>query len=311
MPKDINELLISIRDSIKSFVDGEMSLSEARDVYLELENSCIRHEEETQHNEGLSYLGELLYYHNTENFAKVTSLLKIENGALESLEEVGGKELVPVMHKLALDHFTELKDGEIKTVTIKSDDGMSYNFLFHYVKSLSGEEMVLATAASSVYFESEKFASLSALARNFLHSDDIELPLAVDYLSEIRRNLHDFAAPHIEAGVEMEASLFIFDDFTEIFSHMGLLALARISEEIHSTLRHSISYDDHIIAVNLNKYLVVSPLHDGRETEPVKEKMFFIYDDIFLNYTRKDFHISSLSDFHRILLYRHNSEKTG
>jgi hypothetical protein len=298
MQDKTNQLLSSIRDTIKSYVEGEISFAQAGEACQELEKTCAEIEKTEAPREKASFLTGMFYHHNVENFAKLTVLFRKDEHGFIAETGAGNPELSAIAARISEENSQDIRNSEMKTVIINGDDGLSYSFVFRNLQ-LAGHEYILAAVASSAYFRVDRFRTLCDLVSGYLHRDIQSLPNTFDYLHETKKRIRDFTIPHMEAGIELEASIFIFDEFSEIFHHMGLSSLTSISDEIGSILRNSFSYDDLIIAVSCHCFLVMSPLHDQRIPDSLREKSFFI-NDIFLKYERVTFQVNCINDLRKI-----------
>jgi hypothetical protein len=275
-----------------------MSSAQAGEACLKLERTCGEIEKAEGQREKTSFLTGMFYHHNVENFAKLTLLFRKDERGFITETEAGSSRLSAIAGRIAEENASDIRNSEMKTVIISGDDGLSYSFIFRNLQS-AGKEYILAAVASSAYFRVDRFRTLSDLVSGYLHRDSPSLPDTIDYLHETRKRVEDFAIPHLEAGISLETSIFVFDEFGEIFHHMGLYSLTSISDEIGSILRSSFSYDDLIIAVSCHCFMVISPLHDQRITDSLREKSFFI-NDIFLKYERSTFQVKGINDLRKI-----------
>jgi hypothetical protein len=70
-----NQLLSSIRDTIKSYVVGEISFAQAGEACQELEKTCAEIEK-TEEPRRRPHFSQEFFHHNVENFAKLTVLFR-------------------------------------------------------------------------------------------------------------------------------------------------------------------------------------------------------------------------------------------
>ncbi|MDR3237166.1 MAG: hypothetical protein LBT84_01550 [Spirochaetia bacterium] len=286
-----NELLISIRDSIKSIISGEISLPEAEEIYRESQETCERLEQNS-HPENDSFSGWLLYSHNISNFAKLTAILKKTDDVFTKLEYAGSSELLSAAERILRkkkdiiigSHFCQFRTSDIK--------GMRHKFFFSHLK-IEANEYVIASAVSAVYADTKKFMEIAQLIGLHIAETDANND-SVDYYGEMKKHIGNILKNSLDSGKKMKASLFVIDKAMERFNETEICTIA---DEIYDKLKTAYGKQSLIVVITYNVYLALS-LQDVYISSGTD--LSFNYDGFLLKNSKYDFNLSALGDLNKV-----------
>lgn len=298
-----NELLLEIRNGISSLVNGEILPEQAESMLHRLEESCAKLESETSPRElNLeSRLTALLYRHNTENFAKLTIILRKTGEFFLPFAYAGSLEFIPAMEKIIQTNSAAIIAQELSCYNTQDAAGMPYRFFFDYAQNTDGK-YITAAAVSSTYSTWEKFDDIAKNISDYLTGRISVLPDSLDYLNRSKRYAENFLQSNILAGRDVEAALFSFESFKKMFGHRGLEYMMTISNILFSRLRGFYGEEALIIAISLDMYLIIFSNDNVDNFLEESKKISFTHENITLKFTKYAFQLRSFDELETMWL---------
>ncbi|PKL40864.1 MAG: hypothetical protein CVV44_04455 [Spirochaetae bacterium HGW-Spirochaetae-1] len=297
-----NSLLIRIKDAIKSFVDNDISVSQAKSAYRSLMEEYAGFEKTPASEDKGSYIKGIFYHHTVNNFAKLTALFEKIDGKWSPVIFTGNDNLIPVAETILESGRNLIKNDTVTSLPISGDDRLSYILLARYLHPVE-KSRIIATISSSSYFSSSAFEYFCDMIRSVLvRSLKFPRNVSLDLYAGIGSELKNIIASFLESDMKVTAHIYRFESFTDTFAHMGIKTIADVSEEIYHTLYHYHNLDSVIYILSLSKYIVIVPHDSSLESadSPVKSKIHFIYDGILLKFRTMAVEIKNSSDIYTI-----------
>jgi len=255
-----------------------------------------------------SYIKGLLYQHNVNNYSKLTAFYRYSDEKLEHELYCGNQELFPVINDLVLKNIHNIKYEKVLSLPINGNSDLSYRLLLKKLNP-DNSDAFIASVISSHYSKDETFEYLcNTLSRLYKKKDQYNSPVNSDYFSMVYSDLKDYTNACLDSGSEINAVMYKFNNFDEIFSHMGHHVISDISDEITELLRKSYSFEAKIIILSFSNYLVLvpqSPDSNGQsdaDNEFIPAMLNFNYNGILFQYELENFKIKNRNDILEILL---------
>ncbi len=311
-----DSLLLDIHDTVKSFLEEEISPDEAKLKYDSLLKRCIVLEKQKINHASEDYLTGMLYHHNVENFSKNTLLASLTGNSVNIINHCGDeKNLTPV--KAVLQKMFSagiITTNCLEKTKIPSSDDMSFT-LYTWSFKNNNELIIIGSLTSSQYFDQEIFTSLvSFIEKNIRSNEAINLPVSIDYFNSISLELTSYIMNHLKNGTTVYGGIYIFDSIEKIFGHMGVATIADIATHITGTLTALHDTDYKCFILSLNNYITVASDPIEKISASYKHGIEFRYNDIAIPYKHTEIkieHEKSIYDFWEELFIFENSIHQG
>ncbi|MCL1911185.1 MAG: hypothetical protein FWG13_03160 [Leptospirales bacterium] len=278
------ELILSIRDSIKSILDGTMNADEAEDTYLKLEKTCIDIEN-ASHSSDASHMGRIIYSHNIDNFAKLTAVIKKTGSISELFRYSGNIKFVSAIKEIIAAEENVITGTSFCEFGPYKINGTPCKFFFNYAK-IDAAEYITASVVSPQYADSQKFNEMTGMLRRHI-SAEINFD-SIDYYKSAR----EYAAAFADQGEKTAASVFIIDGLDERFN---LNEIIDASRKIQDKLKATYGDKAAVIVISYNVYLVLR-----HNTNSNAKSVSIDYDNSSLKYAKHDFILSQAGDLDNV-----------
>jgi len=290
---EFTQLQNSLKASIKEYVLGNRTYSDAEKDYHEFKKVIELYQENTNFNSS-EYLTTLCAAHSCENFAKYTGIIALENDALNIIASYGNKTIKNNLAKIIEEFNLNLKNNIRQTKSISLTKSILYNF--HYYKTIiDGKTYLLLSATSSQFFSPKTFKHFTEVVCKLIAEPaQIESPLTFNYFADVKKKILNFLDNNSFDDDKCLVKLYCFDDIPEIFSHMGIDAIADIYDRITIKLKRIYSINSLVLQISGKTFAVIT-----YNPKPEKDNTFSFFS-IVINYMVKDMVLTKKTDINKI-----------
>lgn len=283
--EQLKELLLETRDTIKKNLEGSDTREETIDKYTRIRQKYTIATENIVVNENAAILRSILYYNNSENFAKITALHSCYDGAFNLVEYYGDKNLLDGLHDILKEIIDPESGKDYYEVKLTEKDNLLYMF-YCSVQRDGNRIIILSSISSSLYFEKNTFINISGIiGKLFGLSSLLNQSSAVDFFSEMLDKIDRSIREQTDSGAEILGYYYIFNSIEEIFKNASLSTFSDLTNIIVNLLKNHYGNDSKIFILSLTEFLVLeSAMEDHQERSNLKKKLNFIYNELPLPY---------------------------
>jgi|GEM_PF-2653715 len=281
-------LLEKIRNTIKDFVDGDISSLEAAESYAQLRQEIDLSERVSSDSSGHfnDFFKKLFSSHNISNFCKLTCEIKISAGDMDIIHASGSESLLSIVKNELLKEKSKITTRSIFSLQPFKLEGLDYN-VFIIKSEASGEESFLIALSSSKYTQENIFKKFTSIINSYYRITAPSPSLGADSIyDKVRADTVNTIHQYINANVAVKAMLYRFDNIYEIFEHRGLKTLLDIDNKIVKSLQNYHGYEASVTILGPSIYLVLLPVENREEVTKTRApaRLLFEYEDVIFRY---------------------------
>ena len=292
---ELTQLQASLKTSIEEFVSGQVSYPDAQKEYNKFKNIVEAYQKNLDpHSHG--YLTSLCAAHSSDNFAKYTGIILLKNDIPDIIASYGSKTVKSNINIIIKELNHNIVDNVRQTKHISLTSFISYTF--HYCKIIANENIYLIICATtSQFFSYKTFKYFTELVYRLITKPmQSEYPLAINYLSDVKKKIFDFFDKNSVDKHKLLVKLYCFDDILELFSHMGIDTLADIYDRITIKLKRIYSINSLILQTDGSTFAVITS-----DSNPEEEHIFSFFE-VMVNYTIKEIELNDKTDVYKLWL---------
>ncbi|HPI13989.1 MAG TPA: hypothetical protein PK875_06860 [Spirochaetota bacterium] len=275
MDEAIKSLVLAIKETLKDFTAGRLSVDECRRRYRRFSSDCDTLEAGRLHHTDLA--ASLCYLHSTENFSLFTGLYRIGIDAFTPLGTCGDDGF-----NLTLLNMTGIITSRLAgavPISLPPGDGHELPHTIHAcaIPGDSGIPLLFAAVSSSHFFSKNEFLGIAGLIGILRDAAEREMrPRYFSFFRERRATIDEFIKRKLSEGAAISAHYFLFNMVERIFNHMGLPEMLNISSYIKNTLLERFGAPDTpVFTLSMREYLILIP--DASDASREKKKASFEY----------------------------------
>ena len=164
-------LLNSIRDTLSSFLNGEMDFDKAKKHYIDLYHTFENIKNRMDMPEDYNFITSVLFHHNSGNYSKLSTLYRVNKNGTDIIAQSGNAHYSEPTEKYLKSLSGNYKPGIINNYTVKENNGLKFKLYYTFFE-YKNEMLCVASLTSSVYFDVNKFEILSNLVKRLFLRDD-------------------------------------------------------------------------------------------------------------------------------------------
>ncbi len=265
------DLLVDIRNTIKSLVDGSISIETASLQFKRL-NQRYENLLEKKPERPSNILNLLCAAHTGENFSKYSGIWEINESDIRPLYESG----ISKIRDVSLNFLKNAEEFDIalnhSELTMHGTEN-EYRLILDKIKTDS-PDLFAVCVTSSPYFSLNRFTIFGTICCQLVSSTELnEIEDSCDYLDSVCKSIDQYLKNNIKSGSATLIKLYRFEDLTSAFSHLGTREMLGIMERILFYLRNNYGYTSLIQSVSPELYIVVVPEENNI---PAKNQPFSI-----------------------------------
>lgn len=281
-------LLEKIRDTIKNFVDGDISSLEAGNAYEQLHQEAVLSNRASADSSGhfTDFFQKLFASHNISNFCKLTCEVSVSSGDMEIVHASGSESLLSIVKNEMLKEKNKITTRSIFSFPPFKLEGLDYR-AFIIKSAAPGNERFLISLTSSKYSQEEIFQKFSSIINSYYTLSGSPASHGTDSIyDKVRNDTVNTIKQYIGVKVAVKAMLYRFDNIYEIFEHRGLKTLLDIDSRIVKSLQNYHGYEASVTILGPSIYLVLLPVEDRGEEKKTRApaRLLFGYEDVIFRY---------------------------
>ncbi len=285
MSKDINNLIISVGNTLKEFADGNLSNKEAASGYNKLLARYNNISDRQKKISGVNQAEGLCYYNNINNFSLLTGIYEIENDDIYYLAYYGDTNLNFRTMKAILNNRGLIIDNTMLEIPPLDNDQLLHKIFLYPVISGKTKKTVFASVSSSNFFSEDKFLFLAKLIKNiFSVQFDRSMRFNNNYFYALSDEIEDYLRNNIDGEHSVQVTLYVFNMLEKIFSHTGIHTLLEISDGIFNTIKDNYRHNSKCFTLSIRDYIAVEKISKNDNFKINKQKLEFKYKNINIPY---------------------------
>jgi hypothetical protein len=285
MSKDINNLIISVSNSLKEFADGNLSHKDAIDGYRKLLKKYKKIANKQKRNSNINQIEGLCYYNNIKNFSLLSGIYNIENNDIYYLAYYGDSDLNFRTMKEIINNTELIIDNTVLEIPPLNNEQFIHNIFLYPVFSDKTKKTVFASVSSSKFFSEDKFLFLAKLIKNiFSILMDESVQFQNKYFENISSEVEDYLKNNIDEAHSVQVTLFVFNMLEKIFNHIGTHSLLEVSDGIYNTIKDNYRHNSKCFTLSVRDYIALEKINKNDNFKTNKQKPEFLYKSINIPY---------------------------
>lgn len=281
MNEEIDQIVLTIKNSMEEFSNGSVPLSVARERYKNLLSAINSREINIQKTKNPNPLFGICYHHNIENFSIYSGIFRATDRGLERVIYSGDNGINSNLLLLGRNIALKIKEGSVIKFNPDKNTGFSQTIYIYHLNTTNNRALIFIAVTSSSFFSEKKFTDTAeALKTIYADIEEEFYPLIDKHFTKIQNKINNRIKDTLTSNQKIKVEYYMFNMIEKIFSHMGLSSLLEISGEIVQTLKKNSSPVSVIFAVSLKEYIVLNFLKKGEQPKQEKNRMDFIYKGI-------------------------------
>ena len=285
MPKDINNLIISVGDALKEFAGGNISHADAVNDYKKLLKKYNKIAGKQKKNINVNQVEGLCYYHNINNFSLFSGIYTIEKDDIYYVAYYGESSLNSRAMKIILDNSANIVENNVIQIPPGDDENFRHNIFLYTIISDKSKKTVFASITSSKFFSEDKFLFLAKLIKNiFSILFDGSMQCKNNYFENISEDVAEYLNNNIDEAHSVQVTLFVFNMLEKIFNHGGVHSILEISNSIYNTIKDNYRHNAKCFPLSIRDYIALEKINKNDTLKAHKEKLDFIHQNINIPY---------------------------
>ncbi len=285
MSKDINNLILSVGNTLKEFADGNLSHEDAIDGYKKLLNKYNKIENKHKKNSNVNQIEGLCYYNNIKNYSLLSGIYNIENNDIYYLSYYGDSSLNSRTMKAILNNVELIIDNTTLEIPPVNDEQFLHNIFLYPIFSDKSKKTVFASVSSSKFFSEDKFLFLAKLIKNiFSIQFDESIQFHNNYFESVSNEAEEYLKNNIDDIHSVQVTLFVFNMLEKIFNHQGIHSLLEVSDSIFNTIKDNYRHNSKCFTLSIRDYIALEKINKNDNFIVKKPKLEFLYKSINIPY---------------------------
>lgn len=292
MKKDITGLILSVRNTLKDFSSGAITLDQAREEYSVLETRYLSLKGRVETAKPGGSLESVCYYHNIENYSILSALVAVRPEGADTLLHFGSTSLLQKITGPVANHVQGGLQGEISRIAPDPASGLAHTIHCSLLKK-SGEETILFIAlSSSSYFSESSFIYTASILKKLIFGQSLYLS-SFSHFENVEKSIKSFIALNCDRDHLVIAHIFTFPRIVKTFSHMGTAAMLDASASIAGTLRTITRAPSECFVLTLKDYLLLVRHRKNDPATALSQKPVFLYNGIAIPHNYQEYRIEN------------------
>jgi hypothetical protein len=285
MSKDIENLIISVGNSLKEFADGNLSNKEAVSGYKKI---LARYNKIANKQKKISKVNQiegLCYYNNIHNYSLLSGIYEIENNDIYYLAYYGDSSLNFRTMKAILNNSALIIENTTLEIPPLDNEQFLHKIFLYPVISDKSKKTVFATVSSSNFFSEDKFLFLAKLIKNiFSVQFDKSTQFNNNYFYTVSNEIEDYLKNNIDDEHSVQVTIYVFNMLEKIFNHTGIHSLLKISDSIFNTIKDNYRHNSRCYTLSIRDYIALEKISKNENFKVNKQKLEFLYKSINIPY---------------------------
>ena len=284
MNEDINKLILSIRNTMKDYTEGNISFQNAKKIYQTLSDTCLQLEEKYKRDEGSNIFKGLSYYHNIENYSLLSGVYFIDSNDIMPLFFYGENGLSSKTMKAIIENNDSIKNYGFMTLPVDKHR-LQHNVYVYPLFIEKNSRIMFVSVSSSTFFSSEKFTYTGELIKDlFFIVKDESHRYEIDFFDQTVRQINTYINENIDDEYYIQGTLFVFNLIEKMFNHMGIFNLFEIQNEIMNILKSKSKSNSQCFSLSTRDYIIFDKIPRYSKGNDKKKKIDFFYKGINIPY---------------------------
>ena len=285
MSKDINNLIVSVGDTLKEFAGGNISHTEAITEYKKLLKRYNKIASRLKRNINVNQIEGLCYYNNINNFSLFSGIYTIEKDDLYYVAYYGDSSLNARAMKIILENTGNIVENNVVQIPAGNDENFRHNIFLYIISSDKKTKTVFAAVTSSTFFSEDKFIFLAKLIKNiFSILFDGSLQYKNNYFEGVSKEVAAYLDSNIDDAHSVQVTLFVFNMLEKIFNHKGIHALIEVSNNIYETIKDNYRHNSKCFPLSIRDYIALEKINKNDTLKANKQKPEFVHQNINIPY---------------------------
>jgi hypothetical protein len=285
MSKDINNLIISVSNTLKEFAEGNLSHKDAIDGYKKLLKKYKKIANKQKKNGNVNQIEGLCYYNNIKNFSLLSGIYNIENNDIYYLAYYGDSDLNFRTMKEIKNNTELIIDNTVLEIPPLNDEQFLHNIFLYPIFSNKTKKIVFTSVSSSKFFSEDKFLFLAKLIKNiFSILMDESVQFQNKYFESISSEVEDYLKNNIDEAHSVQVTVFVFNMLEKIFNHTGTHSLLEVSDRIFNTIKDNYRHNSKCFTLSIRDYIALEKINKNDNFKTNKQKPEFLYKSINIPY---------------------------
>ncbi|MFC1671020.1 hypothetical protein ACFL20_11570 [Spirochaetota bacterium] len=286
----IENILLSIKDTIKSYLKDDFTLDQLKDKYSKISTEFSTLKNELPLDASYKYLQGLLYHHNVNNFSKSTFIGSLAGKQFTLLENFGNNKYASRLPGIYSENHESFHDKKVAKIILNDSENIKI-VLYSMKIELNDNKFFIGAITSSNYFNIEYFHYfVEVIKKIFVKNLEINKPLAFDYSGDISTKIVDYIE---KRKCNLTVNIYIFEGIVHVFGDRGITSLTETAETISLLLSENFPENSKIFTLSFNCYIVISP--EEADDDPINiskiKRLDFMHKDINLHYKHRQISI--------------------
>jgi hypothetical protein len=285
MSKDINNLIISVSNTLKEFADGNFSHKEAVSGYKKLMARYNKIANKQKKTNSQNQIEGLCYYNNINNYSLLSGIYEIENNDIYYLAYFGDTNLNFRTMKSILSNSALIIENTTLEIPPLDNEQLLHKIFLYPVITGKSKKTVFACVSSSNFFSEDKFLFLAKLLKNiFSVQFDESIHFNNNYFYAISNEIEEYLKNNIDEEHAVQVTLYVFNMLERIFNHTGIHSLLEISDSISNIIKDNYRHNSKCFTLSIRDYIALEKISKNENFKANKQKLEFKYKSINIPY---------------------------
>ncbi len=285
MSNNIDNLIISVSNTLKNFAEGRLPHEKAKDEYNNLFAKYKKIIKKQGKSRTPDQLGGLCYFNNTENYSLLSGIYNIKTDGIFPIASYGDGSLNSGVIKVLSDNRNKFTENQMQQIQPGEDKTLLHNIYIFPFSQDKTAKIVFVSVSSSSFFSEDKFLFLGKLIKNIFsvmldRSRELENNCFITISDEVEKYIND----NIDNEHSIRITLFVFNMLEKIFNHMGIHSIFESSDEILNVLNENYRYNSQCYALSIRDYIVLERINKNDTAKRSIIKPEFLYKNINIPY---------------------------
>ncbi|HPJ39265.1 MAG TPA: hypothetical protein PLT75_12530 [Spirochaetota bacterium] len=292
MKRDISNLILSVRNTMKDFSTGEMTIEQAREEYSALETRYTALRDRIEPGVNTGCLESICYYHNIENYSILSALVSVSADHFNTLLYYGSKSLLEKIVTPLKEHIHDGPQSGISRIPPNTEKGLAHTIHCSLLKTTGEERIFFIALSSSAYFTESSFIYTSSILKKLLFGQSIYIS-SFSHFENVEKSIRDFTFLNCDREHAVIAHIFTFPRIVRTFSHMGTAAMLDASRSIADTLGSITRLPSEHFVLSIKDYLLLVKHRKNDPATALPQKPVFSYNNIVIPHTYQEYRLEN------------------
>jgi hypothetical protein len=292
MKKDISNLILAVRNTLKDFSSGSITVEQAREKYNTLETRYASLRDRIEPGSNAGSLDSLCYHHNIENYSILSAVVSVTPEEVTTLLCYGSKSLMPKISDLLKAHVQTGFHKEISTIPPDPASGITHTIHCSLLKTSGEEKILFVSLSSSSYFSESSFIYTASVLKKILFGQSLFIS-SFSHFENVEKSIKDFTSLNCDREHDVIAHIFTFPRIMQAFSHRGTAVMFEVSRAIIGTLGDVARARSECFVLSIKDYLLLVRHRKSDHLTALPQKPVFTYNGIVIPHAYQEYRVEN------------------